>query len=149
MNDTSPLSGEIVADAPIHPEGFTPNLTLPSGGWVTFRDPATLRAKDRDRVLANIVAEDTKHLLALVNDMSKAVAAMLIDAWQVPYLDHLRPDGGSLPLPRDQVWLLGELTIPDEDAILAAVKPAVSIIFPGTTAADAGKPGTPTLPASA
>jgi len=132
MTDTDAVSGSIVT-----------TITLPSGGTVMFRDPRELRAKDKKRVLRAVHADEDsmKYMLAVSFDMAEGVAAMLIEQWTVPYLP-------NAPLPRDAIAILGELTIPDSEAILAAVRPAVNLIFPSSTPDDAGKPGTPTLPAS-
>jgi hypothetical protein len=123
------LAGDIVRHVP-----------LPSGGWAEYRDPATIRAKDKRQIIRAIENPDRAAAASL--DITEGVVCMFVERWQIPYL----PDA---PLPREMPSILGELTIGDYDALIDAARPALAIFFPTSTPDDAGKPGSPTQPASA
>ncbi len=119
---------------------MTDRVDLPSGGWAQLRDPKTLRAKDKKRALSNI--KDHEKVIAAGFDVTEGLLAMLVDAWEIPYLP-------NAPLPRDEIGILGELEIPDSDALMAAARPAQQLLFPQPSTVDgADKPGSPTVPAS-
>jgi len=125
----SALSGQIVN-----------RIELPSGGWAVLRDPRELRGGDKEDVLRNI--EDPDHAVGAGLDMVAGMVCMLVVRWEVPYLP-------EAPLPRDVPKILRQLTIPDYDAMIACARPAMNLIFPKPpTPEDAGKPGSPTPPAS-
>jgi hypothetical protein len=135
MTDNTPaLTGDIVTD-----------LDLPSGGRVILRDPRELRAKDKQRVIRNIRDEGGRFSRNL--DVTEGALCMLIARWEVPYL--AGPEGEAAALPRDQPTILGELTIADYDSLIAAVGPAIEMLFPTPPAPEqACTPGSPTGPAS-
>ena len=112
--------------------------SLPSGGEVTFRDPTVLRAKDKKYVIDHVRDDVSDRGRSL--DAIDGTLAMVIEQWTVPYLP-------SAPLPRDQPWILGELTVPDYDYLQSVIGPAVRVLFPVVDQADVS-PGSPTGPAS-
>ncbi len=119
---------------------FVRRFDLPSGGWVTYRDPTDLRGKHKERVMRNIKTLDSA--VGFRVDMVTGTICMLIEAWHIPYL----PDA---PLPCDEPGILGELKLPDYDALFDAAGPAVDLLFPKPSdPADSDKPGSPTGPAS-
>lgn len=120
---------------------FVRELALPSGGWVVFRDPMELRAKDRRVVQRAIMDPDRKIASAL--DITDGAICMLVESWTLPYLP-------GAPLPRTNPEILGELSIADQMVLETAVTPALKVLFPReATVDDAGVPGSPTRPASA
>lgn len=114
-------------------------LDLPSGGWVEFRDPGSIRAKHKRKVMRGIDNPERQAAAAL--DLTEGIAAMFIERWEIPGLP-------NLPLPIDDLNMLGELSVKDYDAIIDAARPAIGLFFPVSTPDDAGEAGTPTLPAS-
>lgn len=127
-------------DTPVALVGeITKRLDLPSGGWVEFRDPRMVRAREKRRVMRAI--NDPDKAAAMAMDVTEGIAAMLVERWEVPELP-------NLPLPIEDLNVFDLLTIPDYDTIIEAARPAMKLFFPGVTPDDAGKPGTPTLPAS-
>jgi hypothetical protein len=116
------------------------SLPLPSGGEVVFRDPHQLKARDKRQVINNV--PDGGGTWSHNMDVFEGTIALLVERWTIPYL-------ANAPLPRDEPAILGELEIPDYDALVTAAGPAVRLLFPRTSADDADKPGSPTGPASA
>ncbi len=125
---------------PVQP--YDGRVSLPSGGWAQLRDPRTLRAKDKKRALSNI--KDHERLIAAGFDVAEGLIAMLVIAWQIPYLP-------NAPLPSEEISILGELEIPDSDKLTEAIEPARRLLFPDTSSSvdDADQSGSPTGPASA
>lgn len=93
-------------------------ITLPSGATVTFKDPNTLRVKDRKRVMR--VTDETEG-----GELSKAMAltdsllAMLIEDWSF-----------DLIIPSVKLDTLGELTMEDYDFLVEETKDAQKSLFP-------------------
>ena len=114
-------------------------IDLPSGGWAEFRDSSTIRAKHKRKVMRSI--EDPEKLAAVSIDVTEGIVAMFVERWEIPYLP-------NLPLPDEGLWVLGELTVADYDALIEAARPAIALFFPDTSPDGAAKPGSPTLPAS-
>lgn len=89
---------------------------LPSGGWVEFCDPSTLKAKHKKRVLRRLRTLDMERPMSSGIDYTDAIACEVITCWEVPYL----PDA---PLPSENPDLLDELDIDDYDELIAALAP--------------------------
>ncbi len=121
---------------------MTDRVDLPSGGWAQLRDPRGMRYKDKRRALSNI--KDHEKLIAVGFDITDGLIAMMVQAWEIPYLP-------GAPLPSEEIGILGELEIPDSDALIQAVDPARKLLFPDAkgTVDNADQPGSPTAPASA
>jgi hypothetical protein len=92
-------------------------ITLPSGATVTLKDPASLRVKDRKRVLktADVEGGDLTRALAL----GDALIAMLIEDWSLDLL-----------IPALKIDNLDELEMKDYDALVDATKDAQKFLFP-------------------
>ena len=118
-------------------------IDLPSGGWAELRDPKTLRAKDKRRVLKNIKGTpDEENPVAASLDTTDGMVCMMVTAWEIPYM----PDAA---LPGDAPEMLDELEIPDYDVLLEAVTPARELLFPDKiTPDDHDKPDSPPAPAA-
>jgi hypothetical protein len=122
------------------PEEFQRLITLPSGGTVMFRDPEDLTGHDHRKVMNGIGSMDRE--VAAAMDMVYGVACMLIESWEIPYLP-------NLVLPSINPLALGDLRLRDYNAIINAVGPAAALFLPAEPSPDdAGKPGSPTVPAS-
>jgi hypothetical protein len=97
-------------------------ITLPSGATATFRDPATLRVKDRKKVLRAANGEEgLMQALSIVDGL----IAILIEEWSFDML-----------LPSIKVSVLDELTMADYDALSEEAGKAQAILFPGLTESD-------------
>jgi len=98
-------------------------ITLPSGATVTFRDPKTLRVKDRRKVLANASKEEgLMQALSIVDGL----IAILVKEWSFEF-----------PPPSIKISVLGELTMPDYDMLSEEAGKAQEILFPNLTKSDA------------
>lgn len=124
------------------------DLTLPSGAVVTLRDPEDLTGAEYNAIVGGIVRkgdprDDEGAAAAAGMDMVYGLAAVLVSAWEVPYLPGLLP-------PCKEPDHLGRLRIRDYNAVIEAAKGAMGILFPGEATVDgAAVPGSPTEPASA
>lgn len=91
-------------------------VELPSGGWVTFKDPATLRVKDRKKVLRNANGEEgLMQALSLVDGL----IAILVEEWSF-----------ELPIPSIRINSLDELQMPDYDVMAEEAGKAQKMLFP-------------------
>lgn len=116
-------------------------LELPSGGHVVLKDPTTLRAKDKKKVLKGI--QDIEKQVAAGLDIVDGLICMLVESWDLPYLP-------NAPIPAVSIGMTDEMTIPDYDALVEAVGPAREVLFPGSPDVDkVDDPASPSGPASA
>jgi hypothetical protein len=92
-------------------------LTLPSGASVTFRDPKTLRVKDRRRLMTTVdqVEGDLAKALAL----SDALISMLVEDWSF-----------DLIIPSAKMESLDELEMADYDFLVEETKEAQKYLYP-------------------
>jgi hypothetical protein len=90
-------------------------ITLPSGNTVTWRDPSTLRVKDRRKV---VEAANGQEGLLVALSMTDGLIAVLVEQWSFDLL-----------LPSLQLSSLGELTIPDYDVLAEEAGKAQKFIF--------------------
>lgn len=117
-------------------------INLPSGGWIELRDPRELKARDKKAIIRNMQPPDEAKPLGFALDVADGLACMLIAAWEIPYLP-------GAPLPSADPAQLDELTIPDYDAVMDAVRPAQELLFPRpATPDDHADPTSPTGPVS-
>lgn len=122
---------------------ITERLSLPSGGWAEIADASKIRAKHRKRVFDRLnIDRMQQRTIGSGLDVVEGLMLMMIDKWEVPYLI-------NVARPLDFPESIGELTIPDYDALSAAMEPARKVLFPDpVTVDDHNKPGSPTLPAA-
>lgn len=125
------------------------------GAWVELRDVADLRARDRKKVDAVVMSAVTfdmetgaveaspDALEKVASGTNDATAAVLISAWEIPYL----PDA---PLPRLDAEALGELMLADYDRLMELIRPAVDALNPRSSRNpdDHADPQSPSEPAS-
>ena len=90
-------------------------ITLPSGATVTLRDPKSLRQKDRTKVYQ--AASNAEGIMQGVS-MIDGLIAVLVESWSF-----------DLIIPSVHLPSLGELEIPDYDALAEEAGKAQDIIF--------------------
>ena len=91
-------------------------VTLPSGGWVVFKDPSTLRVKDRKKVLRNANGEEgLMQALSLVDGL----IAILVEEWSFEF-----------PIPSIKISVLEDLTMADYDTLAEEAGKAQKVLFP-------------------
>lgn len=91
-------------------------ITLPSGATAVFKDPTTLRVKDRKKVLRAANGEE-----GLLQAMSivDGLIAILVEEWSFEMLP-----------PSVSIKSLDELTMADYDALSTEASKAQDILFP-------------------
>lgn len=91
-------------------------ITLPSGATAVFKDPTTLRVKDRKKVLRAANGEE-----GLLQAMSiiDGLIAILVEEWSFDMLP-----------PAVAIKSLEELTMADYDALSAEASKAQDVLFP-------------------
>jgi hypothetical protein len=121
----------------------TTRVELPSGGWAEIADARQIRAKHRKRMMDRLnIDRMQSRTLGIGFDIVESLMLLMIDKWSIPY-EPLRDSSSPLAT----VDLIGDLEIPDYDALSAALEPARMVLFPDpVTVDDAGKPGSPTQP---
>lgn len=106
-------------------------IKLPSGATAVFRDPETLRVKDRKKILRAAGAEE-----GLMQAMSivDGLIACLVKEWSFEF-----------PPPSIKISVLEELTFGDYDALAEEAGKAQKILFPGiaSTAENEADPESP------
>ena len=94
-------------------------VTLPkSGGSVTLKDPASLRVKDRRRVIA--AANNEERLLQAMSLTDGLIAALVVE-WSL-----------DLVIPSIKLSTLDELELADYDFLTEIAQEAAKTIFPKT-----------------
>ena len=91
-------------------------IELPSGGWAIFKDPTTLRVKDRKKVLR---AASTEEGLMQALSIVDGLIAVLIEEWSFDYI-----------IPSVKVNSLEELRMDDYDVLAEEAGKAQSILWP-------------------
>ena len=91
-------------------------VALPSGNWAVFRDPSTLRVKDRKKILKNASKEE-----GLIQAMTivDGLIAILVKEWSF-----------EMPIPSIKIQSLEELTMPDYDTMSEEAGKAQEVLFP-------------------
>lgn len=91
-------------------------IKLPSGNSVTLRDSKELKVKDRNKIF-----EETNNLdgVLLNVGLSNSIIARLVKEWTFDLIP-----------PSVRIESLGELSIADYDALLAATEDAQNVLFP-------------------
>ena len=91
-------------------------VTLPSGGWAIFKDPTTLRVRDRKKILKN--ANNEEGLMQALTIVDGLIAC-LIEEWSFDYI-----------IPSVKIVSLEELTMADYDVLAEEAGKAQKILFP-------------------
>lgn len=100
-------------------------IELPSGGWAVFKDPTTLKVKDRKKVFQNAdKKEGVMQAMSLVDGM----LAILIQEWSFDF-----------PIPMIKISMLDELTMADYDKLAESAGEVQKILFPSMTETDESK----------
>lgn len=122
---------------------ITTRVDLPLGGWVEIADARQIRAKHRKRLMDRLnIDRMQQRTLGLGFDIVESLMLLMVDKWSIPYAP-LQDTGRPLDAPD----LIGDLEIPDYDALTELLEPARKILFPDpVTVDDAGKTGSPTPP---
>lgn len=92
-------------------------ITLPSGATVTLKDPATLKVKDRKRIIKASEAFEGEMSRALA--LGDAVIACMVEDWSF-----------NLIIPSVKIDSLDELTPEDYDSLQEACKDVQKFLFP-------------------
>ena len=97
-------------------------ITLPkSGALVTFRDPDTLRQKDREQMWTFLDTESPSQVIRL-NSALKGLMAVMVKSWTLEDI-----------LPSIMPSSLGELATADYDAIAGACQEWIDLLNPDFT----------------
>lgn len=100
-------------------------VKLTSGHWALFKDPNTLRVKDRKRVFKNADnQEGIMQALSLVD----GILAILIKEWSY-----------DTPVPSIKISVLDELSMADYDTLSVEAGEAQKILFPKLAETDETK----------
>lgn len=91
-------------------------IELPSGGWALFKDPTTLKVKDRKKVFQN--AGDKEGVMAALS-LVDGMLSIIIKEWSF-----------EMPIPSIKMNVLDELTMADYDTLSEAAGEIQSILFP-------------------
>jgi hypothetical protein len=98
-------------------------ITLPSGATVTLRDPKSLKHKDRKTIY---VDGDLTTRTSI--DMMERIIAVMVQDWSYDLL-----------IPSVKLDSLGELDIPDYDALQDKVQDLLPSMFPQLARTDEGE----------
>mgnify|MGYP006288064883 FL=1 len=92
-------------------------ISLPSGGWATFKDPKTLRVKDRKKIIKN--ASNEQGLMQALSIVDGLIA-VLVDEWSFEF-----------PIPSVKLSVIDDLEMADYDVLAEEAGKAQKILFPG------------------
>lgn len=148
---TPPTPPQIVFADPLIGE----KITLPSGGWVLFRDVTKLRSKHQKLIMrAGARAQDTAQGPEAGGiergwATTEALLTFLILSWSLPYEPDPDNPAREWILPSVDPTILEDLTAEDHATLMDALAPARKILFPkSATPDDYADPESPTEPAS-
>jgi hypothetical protein len=96
-------------------------ITLPSGATVKIRDAKTLKHKDRMRLFPENDTMEGNTAYRGYQMFSNTIA-VIVEEWSFD----------DLILPNIKPEILGELEIPDYDALVEEAKSALEVLFPKT-----------------
>ena len=95
-------------------------VTLPSGNTVTFKDPDSLKVKDREKIITSGDKADGDAQSALA--MQNTFLAVIIQEWSF-----------DLVIPSVKIGSLGELSPRDYDAMAEQITDYRQVLFPALT----------------
>ncbi|MFG3287256.1 hypothetical protein ACGF3G_00330 [Streptomyces sp. NPDC048179] len=114
----------------------TERVTLPSGAWVQFRDPHTLRRGDKQKAMRAV--QDDGGDLSQALDLINGLLRVLIIDWSYEF-----------PIPDVTPASLDLIPLEDDDALSEAVEESRKLLFPAKPdAKDATDPASPTAPSA-
>lgn len=105
-------------------------ITLPSGNTVKLKDPTSLLKKDRDKALSFANLEEGVLQAIAVQD---GIIAVSVIEWSFDLIP-----------PSIRFDSLGELSIPDYNALIDATSDVLQILFPFNNQDDLNNPKAPT-----
>jgi len=105
--------------------------TLPSGGWVDFRDIDSIRQRDRRAVMEKVDEVDASASIVAAMDIAERMAAMIITGWSFArsWTDDQGEHTAPLVLPIENPRILDELSVPDYDAIMKVCEEYKDALF--------------------
>lgn len=111
---------------------------MPSGNWVTLRDPRELTRGDKKQ----LVRQANREGLSAIDsgyEVYEQLMAKLVTGWSYPF-----------PLPSEQTESLDAIPVEDDNAMSDLIEPARQLLFPKTevTPDDHGDPASPSAPSS-
>lgn len=111
---------------------------LPSGAWVQFKDPHTLRRGDKHRALRAVRDTEGGDVAAGLDLINGLLQVLIID-WSYEF-----------PIPSESPDSLDLLPLQDDDALSEAVEPIRNMLFPSKPdpVKDAKDPASPTEPSA-
>ncbi|MFF7411666.1 hypothetical protein [Streptomyces lydicus] len=116
----------------------TERHTLPSGAWVQFRDPKTLRRGDKKRAVASVTGDGDRPL-AMAYEMTDGILAILIIDWSY-----------DLPLPSASLESLDLLPLEDDEELMKITEPVRKLLWPeASDPKDTKDEASPTEPSAA
>ncbi|WP_439947164.1 hypothetical protein [Streptomyces sp. BBFR109] len=117
----------------------TERHTLPSGAWVQFKDPNTLRRGDKQAVLRAVKDTEGGDVAAGLDMLNGLLKVLIID-WSY-----------ELPIPSVSPGSLDLVPLEDSDALDETVEPIRARLFPDKPdpVKDAKDPASPTEPSAA
>lgn len=92
-------------------------VDLPSGNWAVFRDPSTLKVKDRKKIFQH--SDNHKEGILQALSMVDGLLAILIEEWSY-----------EMPIPAVKISMLDELSIPDYDKLSEEAGKVQQTLFP-------------------
>jgi hypothetical protein len=100
-------------------------IELPSGNWVVFRDPSTLKVKDRKKIFKS--ADGQEGIMQAMSLMDGMIAVM-VESWSFEF-----------PIPSIKISFLDELSMADYDLLNAEIQKLQSVLFPQVTETEISK----------
>lgn len=94
-------------------------IELPSKNWVKFRDPDTLKVKDRKKIFKYA---DGKEGITQAMALMEGIIAVLVEEWSF-----------EMPIPSIKINSIEELTMADYDVIQKEVQELQQKLFPSIT----------------
>lgn len=109
---------------------------MPSGHWVTIRDPKALTRGDKRKLLRDGQPVEGQSAAERIMTVQDLMHQMLITGWSYPY-----------PLPSQDLSSLDRLPLEDDDALDDLITEANSLLFPKPASPDQhADPDSPTAP---
>ncbi|MFB7461312.1 hypothetical protein [Streptomyces sp. NPDC056188] len=110
---------------------------LPSGAWVQFKDPHTLRRGDKQKALRAVKDSDGGDIAAGLDLVNGLLQVLIID-WSYEF-----------PIPSVSPDSLDLIPLEDDDALTEAIEPIRAVLFPNKPdPKDAKDPASPTEPSA-